>query len=145
MVSGILINQSGNVENINYEEEDFVNRFDRFIFNRGVGDLICFDDIELNGISILFYGYELGYNNFNMFEFPHINVYGDAIIIGLDENQEFVDIDAATLDEYLRVDDLDDFIIEDGLDLGENEYDYNDPFIAPEESDSDYLDYIDYP
>jgi hypothetical protein len=145
MVIGLIIKQNGENEILNFTLQDVTNGFNRFIENCGVGPIECFDMIEEDNGFYLFYGWKCGYNNFNMFEFPRANVYGDAFVIFVNRNREAMDIDTDNFNNLFECEDLDDTLLEDELEE-ENEYNLEDSFIASDDSeDSDYLDYVDYP
>ena len=162
MTIGLKINVRGETELINYEVKDLLNKFVRFIESRGIGIMECFDfihDIDIeDGLLYLFYGYTIGYNNFNHYEFPRNNVYGDAFIICINPDRELVDINMDILLNYLDGEDLDDTIVEDENELyntsdedtsdSDSDYQLSDSFIAVEddvEDDEDFLSFVDYP
>lgn len=144
MVVGLRINQDGTKETFNYTDEDAENCFDRFIDNRGVGNIDYFHIVVgEDELTYIFLGWEIGYSNFNQYEFHTNNVFGDALIIAMDINQEPMDINEDVIDGFFSTEDLDDFIIGDEIELGGNVYDFTDGFLVDDEDD-DYLDFIDY-
>ena len=139
MTIGLKINQDGSVLYFNYTQEDFVNRFNRFVNNRGVGQIECFHTLEKENEVYLFYGWTIGYNNYNMYEFHNNTVYGDAFIVSINSDMEVKDVDMDTIEEdCFPTEDLDDTLLEDELELEEtDEYDYTSGFLV---RDSDIED-----
>lgn len=128
MVIGLKINQSGETELI-----DYTDNFNTFITKRGVGEISCFFTIEADdNKTYLFYGYTLGYNNFNKFEFPTHNVYGDAFILAI-QGTKFVDVDMEIVNGFFTEEDLNDNLFMD---------EFED--LMDDDSGSDLLDFIDY-
>ena len=127
MVKALRINKDGSKDNIEYTDADIINKFNNFIIEKGIGDIACFDMIDLqDGLKYMFMGWELGYNNFNRFEFDKCNPFGDVIIIAMVDD-EVVDVDREFLDNYLSVTiNLDDYLIEDELNIeSDDTYEYN--------------------
>ena len=129
MTIGLQIFRNGTTDTFVYDEIDFTNGFGRYTESRGVGEIECFYTNEgEDGLLYLFYGWTLGYNNFNQYEFPTENVYGDVFIVAVDRERSFFDIDQEVIDNFFTVEDL-------TITSEEEE---------EEEDEGDLLDFIDY-
>ena len=138
--NGLKINQDGTKESISFTERDVLGRFENFVDTRGAGDLGCFDTkIGEDDLIYLFFGFVMGFDNFNLFEFDKHNVYGDAFIIAADREGILKNIDMDCIENFFEVIDLDDTDGEDD-DYNPNgdTYDYGDEFLTTDEDGIDF-------
>ena len=134
---GLLININGKSKDLHYSPNSYDDNMFRYTEIRGNNwDLIEVFDypngfFEIygfrNGSETIINSFDLLFNSFT---------YGDIIVINKDKNDNYIDICWRDfINIYYEVDNLSDYIIEDELsDIEEeNEYDYDDSFIASED------------
>lgn len=148
MTVGIKINQNGFIETVNYDNIDLRNNFTSILNNRSIGEMTVVDSWIGNGRFYLIYAWEVGYNNFNMFDFPYGNCYGDAFCLAIGRDEQIIDVDTADFDEHFRSIDIVNTDNEESFNSND-EYDYTDNFIVRDDVDVDDdgdmdIDYEDY-
>ena len=142
MPSGLRISVSGEFFTFCYTLEDLhCNNMDLHTRERGRGEFILLEQWAVINKVYFVYGWLDGLN-FNSFDLEFDNSCGDIIIYCLSSiNGAPINVDVIDIRDHYRPIDLDEFIIEDELNLNVGEYEYNE-FVLDED---DYLDFIDYP
>ncbi len=145
MIQGIRINVDGTFASFNYTPLEMIERrLDIHTRSRGTGEYTLIDEYHSDRVAYLVYGWLNG-TTFNQFDIDSCNPYGDMICIGIDEEFVPIDINLIELMSVFAPIDLDDYLIQDELDLGEDDYDYTDGFVIRDDTDEDSLGSIGYP
>jgi hypothetical protein len=137
MTLGILVNQNGSVELVEYDSNNCFNSFDEILVNKGFGEISPIELWETETNIFFIYSWVSG-EDFNMFDFTHTNPYGDAIVICINKNtQSPIDINIIDFNdrfESIELNSEDDEPEQEG----DDSYDYGDNFLIRDDDGIDY-------
>ena len=133
MTLGYRINENGSTEVVNYDLSNMSNRFQHILTNRGVGDISIIESWIIGDKFYIIYSWNVGYNNFNRFDFSYTNAYGDAFIMAIDRNEDIIDIVESDINNHFQGIDINVSTDNSEEDDSYDSYDYNDGFLVRED------------
>ena len=137
-ISGVRIQSKNNWQLFNYSDREWdTDDMEKYFNNKGHGEYKLLEGFDYNDNLYLVYGFDQGWNNFNSFDLMDKTAYGDIIICKVD-NERFMNPLNVNINEIRDFYFCHEDIGEEDTDMEDiGDYDYSDPFIAPEFGDID--------